>query len=430
MLSRFFPILLAVILSRPLVCQEFSIPEIRDLPRVDRSSPRPSRDVLRNSAFILKFKQHAPLGDHYAIITDHTSPEYLEPLKQLAAHRKGSVLKVTDLATIYQKKTLNSLRAQLKELKPRYVAIAPRVESYRENMLLGTWELLSTLDDDRYLDAYPGVLLASSPKSFKALIQRSINYQSISQQKLKPIAISQVPSNTESRSLQKAGILRKVFEGYGLPTPIVAIYTPAANAAPEIKGNQTWKIRLKSKKTFVKTFPPETDDALSQSQLVVMHGHGIPGMSCSVDIDGIPTPSRNQIVLSGSCFAAVPPQSDFPRMNSAPGGYQVSQRQAFATRYIDRGATVFFGHMRLSSGFPHLYPVLEQWIQGASVGEAYQQLINGLMDMRGFGPGRLVVKPSPGQPSRSRPQRIPQNTLLYVIFGDPALRPLEALKTP
>jgi hypothetical protein len=114
-------------------------------------------------------------------------------------------------------------------------------------------------------------------------------------------------------------------------------------------------------------------------------------------------------------------KSDFPHMTSAPGGYKVDQRPAFAARYIERGATVFFGHMRLSSGFPHLYPVLEKWMSGATVGEAYQQLINAIIDMRGFRSGSYVVK----QPSDQR--RLPQNALLYVIFGDPAIVPFEAL---
>jgi hypothetical protein len=254
------------------------------------------------------------------------------------------------------------------------------------------------------------------------LIDRTINYRSIPQKNLRPFAISQVPSNTESRSLQKAGILRKVFADYGIETPTLAIYTPKATDAPQLKGKRIWNIRLASKGDFLKTFDPQPREALRNSQLVIMHGHGIPGMSCSVDIEGIPAKSNNQVILSGSCFSAAPVKSDFPRMASAPGGYKVDQRPAFGTRYIDRGATVFFGHMRLSSGFPHLYPVLEKWLQGASVGEAYQQLMNSIIEMRGFRPGRYVVK----QPVTQR--RVPQNALLYVIFGDPALVPFETLR--
>ncbi|MEC7567312.1 MAG: hypothetical protein VX738_16640 [Planctomycetota bacterium] len=402
--------------------QDFTIPDIRDLPRIEKGSPRPPTAILRNSAFILKLHEHAPLGDGYVIITDHQVPDFLEPLEQLAAHRKGTVIQIEDLGKVYDEETSRLLRKQLLEHKPQYVAVAPRLESYRENMLLGLWELFSTLDDDKYLDVFPGILLASSAESFQSLIQRTMEYKSIAQTDLKPMAISQVPSNRESRSLQKAGVLRNVFGDFGLETPIVAIYTPTATEAPKLEGNLVWNIQLKDKGNFVKKFAPPAMAALTNASLVVMHGHGIPGMSCSVDIDGIPVNSNNQVVLSGSCFAAAPTKTDFPRMTRAPGGYNVAPRQAFATRYIDRGATVFFGHMRLSSGFPHLYPVLEQWTAGKSVGEAYQQLVNGIIDMRGFGPGRFVVS-DPGTSTGS----IPQNTLLYVIFGDPALIPFKPL---
>ena len=419
---------LLLLLPLALCCnakaQEFRIPEMAELPRVDRNSPRPSPYHLRNSAFILKFKDHAPEGKGYVILTDHTEAGYLQSLERLSKHRKGTIIKAKDLAKLHLPKTLEALRLKLNKLKPKYVALAPRMESYRENMVLGAWELLTTLDDDRYLDAYPGVVLASSVDSFKQLIDRTINYRSIPQSKLKPFAISQVPSNTESRSLQKAGILRNFFANYEIKTPTVAIYTPTATNAPQLKGDDLWKIRLSSKGNFVKQFDPKPRQALHDSQLVIMHGHGIPGMSCSVDLEGIPSKSKNQIILSGSCFSAVPIKSDFPRMTSAPGGYKVSQRPAFGTRYLDQGATVFFGHMRLSSGFPHLYPVMEKWLKGGSVGEAYQQLINSLIDMRGFGPGRYVVTPSPPQ------RRLPQNILLYVVFGDPALVPFEPLSKP
>ncbi len=423
-IRKFLLNVLALALSWHALAQEFRVPEVEELPRIDRNSPRPSSYHLRNSAYILSFEDHAPNGKGYVILTDHTEPAYLQSLERLSKHRKGTIVITEDLAKLHIPETLASLRRKLNILKPKFVALAPRLKSYRENMVLGAWELLTTLDDDRYLDAYPGILLASSADSFKQLIDRTIDYRRIPQSKLKPFAISQVPSDTESRSLQKAGILRDFFEDYGIKTPTMAIYTPSAKNAPELKGDELWKIRLTEKGNFVKKFAPKPRQALHKSQLVIMHGHGIPGMSCSVDLEGIPSKSKNQIILSGSCFSAVPIRSDFPRMTSAPGGYKVSQRPAFATRYVDQGATVFFGHMRLSYGFPHLYPVMEKWLKGGSVGEAYQQLINGLIDMRGFGPGRYVVTPSPPQ------RRLPQNILLYVVFGDPALIPFEPLSKP
>ena len=413
--------LLPLTLCWHALAQEFRIPKISELPRIERNSPRPSSYHLRNSAFILNLKKDIPSGKGYVILTDHDQAAYLQPLQRLRKHHNATIINVGDLAKIHHPEFLLPLRNKLVKLKPKYVALVPRMESYRENMLLGAWELLTTLDEDKHLDVYPGILLASTSSCFKKLIDRSINYVPIPPTNLKPFAISQVPSDTESRSLQKAGILRDFFAGYGIKTPTVAIYTPSATNAPHLKGDDLWEIRLASKGNFIKKFDPNPRQALQESQLVIMHGHGIPGMSCSVDLEGIPTKSKNQVVLSGSCFSAVPVKSDFPRMTSAPGGYRVSQRPAFATRYVDQGATVFFGHMRLCSGFPHLFPVLEKWLKGATVGEGYQQLINGLIDMRGFGPGRYVVKASAGQ------SKLPQNSLLYIVFGDPALVPFAPL---
>ncbi|MCS5632080.1 MAG: hypothetical protein NZ744_14685, partial [Pirellulaceae bacterium] len=153
--------ILLLLQCTPSIAQQFTIPAISDLPRIDKQSPRPTTAILRNSAFILKLKHHAPMGSGYVIITDHTDDQYMAALRELAEYRQAKIINVADLGKIYQTDVLSAVRKQLMDLKPQYVAIAPRLESYRENMLLGMWELLSTLDDDKYLDAYPGVLLAS-----------------------------------------------------------------------------------------------------------------------------------------------------------------------------------------------------------------------------------------------------------------------------
>ncbi|MEC9056032.1 MAG: hypothetical protein VX633_12030, partial [Verrucomicrobiota bacterium] len=112
---------------------------------------------MRNSAFILRLKAHAPMGSGYVILTDHSDEGYLEPLQKLARHRKATMIKLADLAAVHQPDMLRKLRTRLAELKPKYVALVPRMESYRENMLLGMWELLTTLDDDPFLDVFPGI---------------------------------------------------------------------------------------------------------------------------------------------------------------------------------------------------------------------------------------------------------------------------------
>ena len=104
-------------------------------------------------------------------------------------------------------------------------------------------------------------------------------------------------------------------------------------------------------------------------------------------------------------------------MRDAPGGYTVQKRDAFVLRAVDQGAIVAFGHQRLSSGFPHLYPVLECWLEGKTVGEGYQRLMNGLINLKEVKPGDFVI--------REKTKKPPQNSLLYVVIGDPALQPFE-----
>jgi hypothetical protein len=59
--------------------------------------------------------------------------------------------------------------------------------------------------------------------------------------------------------------------------------------------------------------------------------------------------------------------------------------------------------------------VLENWLKGKTVGEAYQRLINGLINLKEVKAGDFVIREKIKKPA--------QNSLLYVVIGDPALRP-------
>lgn len=394
---------------------KFVVPEIADLKRVAKGV-RLSRDDARNSAFVLATEHHPVGGMQYVILTDHVEEAFLEPLQNLATHHQGQILTVADLALLHERpKEFAELQKRLQEIGPRYVAIAPRLDSFRENMLMGMWELLSTLDNDPELDVFPGFLVASNASAFSRLIDQSLKHTAVDHDKLKPIAVSQVLSDAETRSLQKAAMLRQHFRKSNLETPVVAIYGKKAKAAPRLKGGQVWNLEAPSGGEFIESFKPNLSSKFDDSNLIIMHGHGIPGMSCSVDIKGIPENLQGKVLMTGSCFSASPSKSDLPEMRDAPGGYTVQKRDAFVLRAIDQGAIVAFGHQRLSSGFPHLYPVLECWLEGNTVGEGYQRLINGLINLKGVKSGDFVI--------REKTKKPPQNSLLYVVIGDPALQP-------
>jgi len=200
------------------------IPDVSALPRIDHET-RSAQQGIQDSAFVMKTRPHAVDGDTYVILTDHTEPGYLQTLQRLAQHRAGVMLRVKDLALLYKNPNeMTALRTQLKEAKVRHLAISPRMETYRENMLLGIWELISTIDSDPQLDAFPGLLLASNEEDFAGLIARSISHKPLDSHELRPFAISQVSSAEKLRSLQKSGILRKLFAEQDCDTPILAIY--------------------------------------------------------------------------------------------------------------------------------------------------------------------------------------------------------------
>ena len=403
--------------DQPASNKMIPIPDADDLDRVSRKNP-PSREARRNTAFVLQTDPHAVSGTQYVVLTDHKDDAYLASLKRLAEHHGGSVIQVDDLATMHEDENgFVNLRQQLIDVKAKWVAIAPRQESFRENMLLGMWKLLSTLDDDPQIDVFPGVLLASSAESFAKLVDQSIEHQPQPLTTLKPFAISQVQREEELRSLQKSAILRKLFAELEVETPIVGIYSPRAGNAPRLEGEKTWSLKIAGRKKFVKEFPADVSEALNDSNLIVLHGHGIPGMSCSVDKDGLPSDLSGKMLFAGSCFSASPSKSDLPPMRKAPGGYEVQKRDAFILQAIDNGAIMAFGHQRLSKGFPHLFPVLEDVLAGKTAGQAYQELLNGLFDMNPVKSDKLVIKLPASSP------RVPQNLYLYVLIGDPALQP-------
>ena len=393
----------------------WAIPNPSDLPVVDRDHP-PSREVAGQSAYILRTSLHPVSGEQYVILTDHTGDRYLAALKRLAQHHGGKMIHVEHLPSLYKDAAQwNKVQAQL--VNARFVAIAPQQSSFTENTLLGMWKLLAGIDSDSMIDVWPGLLIASNEEAFDDLVDQSIHSHTVVPKSVKPLAISQVRNSRETRSLQKAGLLRKLFEEEGIKLPVVSIYGAQADNAPELEEVKTWNLRLKNDRQFIRRFPVDVIAELNSANLWIMHGHGIPGMSCSVDIDGLPESMTGTVVLSHSCFSASPWNSDLPRMTEAPGGYDVEKRDAFLLRAIDRGAVLAFGHQRLSTGFPHLYPVLDSLLEGKTAGQAYQELLNALIDYRGLEPDDFLLSDTDRQETKPL-----QNILLYVLIGDPAFR--------
>jgi hypothetical protein len=373
----------------------------------------------KNSEYIIKTTNHQVNGKSYVIITDHSELDYLNSVEKLAKFRNAKIIKLKNLSTIFDNaKEFESTLTELKNYNPKYVAIIPKVESYNENMLLGMFELLCNFDDDKEIDVYPGVLMGSTPKQFNLFVENIINYKQLDKSHLNPLLGCMVPNNRELRSLQKNGIIHNYLEDLKIKSQILNIYNTKAKNGAELSGDFVYKMDMAPKK-FIKNPTPKAKELYEQSNMYIFHGHGLPGISCGLDAEGLPKSMSNKIVLCGSCFSASTQNSNLKPNRLSPDGYEIIPRKSFALEAIEKGATMVYGHMRLNQGFPLLFPVLNNLLDGKSIGQTYQELINSILKTGRFDVKKLAIREKP-----KNPRRVAQNQLLYVIFGDPALVPI------
>jgi hypothetical protein len=404
---------------------ELPIPRLDAITQVDRQH-RPSQDEVRSATFMVKPQPHRVSGDAYVIVTDHRDEGFLEPLRRLAKHHAGTILRVDDLAALGRDAAAREkLEADLRKANPRFVAIAPRWESFRENTILGLWQVLAALDADPEIDVLPGLLVARDAKTLTSLVDRSIQYRPRARPAVRPFVVAQVMDSSVlgMRSLQKAGIMRVLFDQYGCSTSSLVTRTFRArkpDAERSSKGPQ-WEVSAAAPRQFISTLPPGAKQSLDAASLVVLFGHGVPGMTCGLDVDAFrDVKMADKVVLCGSCFSLAPGKSDFPAMPQGPDGSEIrADREDFALRAIENGSVAVYAHMRLNSGFPNLYPVLRGWMDGETIGEAYQRQLNALADLTGLAPDEFVLKDAGDRQGAMR-----RNPLLCVVIGDPALEPM------
>lgn len=374
---------------------------------------------VRNNFVSLKTEPAEAIGEGYFILTDHQESAYLNSLEKLRAHRHGTLLQVADLSSLYHnEQEREALKASLQGA--RYLAIAPRLASFRENTVLALFELLTELDDDPQIDVYPGFLVATEAGKLATIIENAINYQPLAAAKIQPVAISLVDSKQRIFSLQKAGYFRDFFKQRGKETPTFLVYLPRAHDAPSLGDDQLlWYQQLDQKKNIITELPAPFDDHFQQADLVIMHGHGTVGESCRIATRAmVHQDLSGKVILSGSCFSAAPENFDWPIQKKD----HFEDSTSFSIKAMERGAVSSFGHMRLSNGFRYLHPLFEELYAGGSNGEAYHKLLNAIFVYR---PEAASHRLTPVVVER-KPM---QNDLLYILFGDPALTPYLAPKS-
>ena len=378
------------------------------------------------SCWVQDTQAHAPLGKTYVVLTDVRDQVSTKAARKLLSHRKGKLLNLGSLKNLSSDpKAREQLRLQLIKLKPRYVAVVPQLQSYRENTLLALWDVFTRLDEDPYLDVYPGLLVASDARSLASLIERSIGYDAAKQSK-NFFGISQI-FDPGYKSFQKIEVLKGSLKKAGYTSANLTINSipglenrPGFPATPD---KNHWVLQG-SRRSPVAKLPTKARAQLEKSSLTMFFGHGVPGRVVGMEVDALNNVDlSNQVILSGCCYSGVGMATDCAMAGPVAGSLDPKLKR-FSLAMVDRGAVSVFCHMRLNMGFPHVYPMLESYLAKRSLGESYQRLINALIEAQGGFTPQWYTKQTPARSTQSRKM----NQLLYMQIGDPALVPIQIQK--
>ena len=364
---------------------ELPVPSIKEVARVG-SGARPSPQNAVTATYILKTSPHATLGDGYVIVTDQTQPAFLKPLDRLAKFHRGSIIHVKDLGSLRADAAgRDQLASDLRRAKPHFVAVAPR--QLTEKVLLGFWCVLAMLGDDQRLPVCPGILAAPNAAALEALVNRSIDYHPQADSELRPFVIGQVLSRAPSgqRSLQKVRMMCNLFAEYGCTTHslVTLAHSAVSSGVTVAPANNQWQAAMSGAREFVKAVPAEARPALDAASLLLMFGHGSLAMLAAWTLEFAGDVKMiGKVVMCGDCFSAGGSgESGKPAFGAGREATVPSPEvENFALRTVENGAVVVYAHMMENAGFPHLFPVLEGWMDGLPVGEAYQRLLNALME--------------------------------------------------
>jgi hypothetical protein len=392
------------------------------IPSIEEMKNPPSPGAFGSSAGITRTQPHPASGESYVILSDHSDPIAVRALEHLANHRNGKVLAVESLGTLYESpKDFAKLQEELRMISPRFVAIAPRADSYRENMHLCMLKLLAGLDEDPELDAFPGYLVASDSEHLAELIERTIQFKPLSPGSIEPASIGTI-EDTDSRryrSYQKAKVMQKLFADQGKESPVIIITTRQSHTKradfPDLASSagNIAMLPVSERHTF-ESLSPEATSALSQNNILYMFGHGTTDRICGTQASAFAEIDfANELVFCGSCLSAMPFQTDRLHPDSRKSG------KRFAFHAMDGGAVMILGHMGLCGGFPKVFPMSELVLDGNSIGESYQRLMNALIA------GKPIPAYYPAPEKRRLNSRDSANGLLYVLWGDPALVPIQ-----
>lgn len=310
------------------------------------------------------------------------------------------------------------LIANLAKLQPAYVALCPKIENFSENVTLAIWDVLTEYGGGS-INVYPSFLVAPDPIAFASLIDRCLNSKPITPASINAFIVGQstIASAGGARAVQKAMVMKSIVQKVrGTSNSVIVKTVDSIEDLPAQAEPTVTTIDASGHRVF--SITPDLKTDLAKSNLMILFGHGSPGMTCTLDVSAFQNvPMNNEIVLCGSCFSATPDYSDIPSIAQSANKHSAP----FFKLAILNGARVFYGHMHENGGFPEMFVVFNSLLNGETVGQSYQRLMNVQLKENRVPQGKFVMSADQLADKKFVDQR---NGLLYIVIGDPASMPI------
>src|SRR5690606_6849708 len=158
------------------------------------------------------------------------------------------------------------------------------------------------------LDVFPGYLIAGDTAPLAALVERTIAFESMTRDKVRPDSNGTIEDNgvTRYRRYQKTNVLQKMISEQSTDSPAVIMDTKTALTAREdfpklgITPGEIAMLPAVRRESF-QSFSETALQALQGRNVLFMFGHGLPDKLCGTKVSAFaPVDFTNDLVFCGS----------------------------------------------------------------------------------------------------------------------------------
>lgn len=341
----------------------------------------------------------------YVIVTDtdmnNARDGYTEVVKELAASR--SPAKIFSL----REKSLDAIFAEIKELKPDYIAFVVHFRLLEDNFTGEIFQHITALDDDPYLDSAWGFITGRNAADALSLVRNTAqaekNRQTIPK-KFAAVAHTFAENDLAAFATQNCESYKK----YGYETVSIN----------PIDDSDQWE---KIADSEIKK--------LDGSSLIFLAGHGMGDMSCTIPGSKFGQLKLNSaVVVNGTCHSAV----TMTRYDSIDQFWtikttRINPDKSVCLNFIKAGAVAQLASTASSSWQNVAFAVTKFFDEGKTLGQALTESLNDKIRQAEIKEVKIIAfqngKKSPQALSDDENPGGIQSIARVVLIGDPAYRP-------